>query len=123
MGDSRMKRKVFFASLALLALLASTAVSAATVERGPYLQLQTEHSITVRWRTNVETDSVVRYGTSVDNLDQSRTVNGGTTEHSVTLTGLATDQRYYYSVGDTLEALAYRAAAWRACSNPHLGHW
>ena len=105
MGDSRMKRRVFFTSLGWLALLASTTLSAAVV-RGPYLQLQTDDSVTVRWRTDTATDSVVRYGALADNLNQSVTVAGSTIEHSVRVTGLAADQRYYYSVGDSIGALA-----------------
>src|SRR6185436_4979693 len=36
---------------------------AVSVTRGPYLQLGTHNSMIVRWRTNVATDSQVRFGT------------------------------------------------------------
>jgi PKD repeat protein len=90
----------------LLALMLSGAVQAASVTRGPYLQLQTETTITVRWRTDVSTDSVVRYGLAPGNLDQSVQVAGLRTNHSVALSGLATGQKYYYSVGDSIAAIA-----------------
>ena len=59
----------------------------AAVTRGPYLQMQTDDGITVRWRTDLATDSVVRYGATPGSLDQSVTVTGTRTEHEVALTG------------------------------------
>ena len=58
------------AALAVALLFAGLAQPAAaqSVTRGPYLQLGTPTSITVKWRTDVATDSVVRYGFSPDSL-------------------------------------------------------
>jgi PKD repeat protein len=89
-----------------LGLLASFTVHAQTVTRGPYLQLQTDDGITIQWRTDIATDSVVRFGATAGNLDQSVTVAGLTTEHSVSLTGLGAAQTFFYSVGDSIAALA-----------------
>ena len=88
------------------ALVFCAPVQAQTVVRGPYLQLQTEEGVTVHWRTDSSTDSVVRFGTSAGNLSNTVTVSGSTTEHSVQLTGLAPAQKYFYSVGDSIGALA-----------------
>ena len=44
------------------------AATAATVTRGPYLQLGTPSSIVVRWRTDAATDSEVRYGAAPGSL-------------------------------------------------------
>ena len=76
------------------------------LQRGPYLQLGTDSSIVVRWRTKNPASSRVAYGTSVGNLDQS--VEDGTlvTEHEVTLAGLTADTTYFYSIGSTTEVLA-----------------
>jgi hypothetical protein len=90
----------------LMGLMVSTAGQAASVTRGPYLQLQTETSIIVQWRTDAGTDSVVRYGLTPGNLDQSMTVAGTRTNHSVALAGLAVNQKYYYSVGYSSTTLA-----------------
>jgi len=90
----------------LIGLMVSTAGHAASVIRGPYLQLQTETGMIVRWRTDTGTDSVVRYGLTPGNLDQSMTVAGSRINHSVQLQGLAGNQKYYYSVGDSSTALA-----------------
>jgi hypothetical protein len=69
------------------------------VVRGPYLQLGTPNSVTVRWRSLVDTDSVVAYGSSPDNLTSSVADATATTEHVVQLDGLDADTKYYYSVG------------------------
>ena len=106
MGNSGKRRAAFSVGVLLLGLLASATAFAAAVVRGPYLQLQTDDAITVRWRTDIATDSVVRYGTAVDNLDQAVSVPGSTTEHRVRLDGLPSGQQYYYSVGDSIAPLA-----------------
>ena len=70
--------------------------------RGPYLQMQTDDGITVHWRTDIPTDSVVRYGASAGNLSSSVVIAGARTEHAVELTGLGAAQKYWYSVGDSI---------------------
>ncbi|MCU0991010.1 MAG: metallophosphoesterase, partial [Xanthomonadales bacterium] len=101
-----MKRLSKLAAMALLTLLAAAPLFAASVVRGPYLQLQTDAGVTVRWRTDAATDSVVRYGATPGNLNQSVTVPGLTTEHTVRLDGLAAGQQFWYSVGDSSAPLA-----------------
>ncbi len=94
-------------AIALVAIPTSMAhAQSAEVIRGPYLQMGTPSSVTARWRTDTATDSVVRYGLSSSNLDQSTSVAASTTEHEVALTGLSANTRYYYSVGDSSGALA-----------------
>ena len=44
--------------------LALSEAGAATVTRGPYLQMGGPAGIVVRWRTDVATDSRVRYGSA-----------------------------------------------------------
>jgi hypothetical protein len=78
----------------------------ATVTRGPYLQQGTHDSVVVRWRTALATDSRVRFGNAPGNLTRSVDDAAVTTEHEVTLTGLAADTTYYYSVGSTTGVLA-----------------
>jgi acid phosphatase type 7 len=71
----------------------------ASVARGPYLQKATQNSIIIRWRTNVATDTRVRYGTSPSSLSNTVVVPQFTTEHSIELTGLQVNTQYYYSIG------------------------
>ena len=77
-------------------------VSNLQLVRGPYLQMQTDSEMTVRWRTDSATDSVVWYGLSEGSLTNSVSVAGSRTDHEVQITGLATHQKYYYSVGDSV---------------------
>ncbi|MCP4308035.1 MAG: metallophosphoesterase family protein [bacterium] len=67
--------------------------------RGPYLQLTTPNSTTIRWRTDLLAESVVRYG--FDPSDLALSVSDPTlrTEHEILLPGLSPGTRYYYSIG------------------------
>jgi hypothetical protein len=87
-------------------LVGVTAAASYSVVRGPYLQKGTQSGVTVRWRTNAPTDSVVRYGSSPTALTQSATLTTLTSEHEVSLAALAADTRYYYAVGSSAEMLA-----------------
>ncbi len=77
----------------------------ATLTRGPYLNLGTQTSMFIRWRTNIATNSKVNFGTSSGSLSQSVTDNGSTTEHIVNLTGLSANTQYFYSIGSTTQTL------------------
>jgi len=91
--------------LCLMGLLVSP-VWGQTVTRGPYLQQQTDDSIIVRWRTDIATDSVVRYGTDSATLSFSVAGTVNSTEHTVLVNGLADATRYFYSIGDNSSTLA-----------------
>jgi len=67
--------------------------------RGPYLQIGTRTSITVRWRTNLPTDSRVQFGLDPESLSDSASDDEVTTEHIVTLSDLLPDTKYFYAVG------------------------
>jgi phosphatidylserine/phosphatidylglycerophosphate/cardiolipin synthase-like enzyme len=55
-------------------------------------------SVRVNWRTNVNSNSIVRYGLTPA-LGESTIVNNSVTDHSVTVSGLLSARAYYYSVG------------------------
>ena len=55
-------------------------------------------SATVTWATDEPATSTVNYGTSATALTSTATVAGLVTSHSVPLTGLAANTRYYYQV-------------------------
>ncbi len=95
--------------------------SSATVTRGPYLQMGTNNAMTVRWRTNVATDSRVQFGTSAGNLNQFASDAALTTEHEVRLTGLAANTRYYYSIGSSSTVLAGNDANHFFNTSPNAG--
>jgi hypothetical protein len=54
-------------------------------------------SATIYWETNVDSDSTVRYGTTAG-LGSTASASGSSKVHSVLLTGLAKNVRYYYTV-------------------------
>lgn len=99
----------------------SNVVSALEITRGPYLQLNTPSSIVVRWRTDQETTTVVRYGTSPTQLNQTKTVSGSRTEHEVALTNLNAASEYYYSVGNSNTTLAGGNSDYRFITSPQPG--
>lgn len=92
--------------LLMLLLVCTPTARATTLTRGPYLQLATPESITVRWRTDAPTASSVDYGLAPDALSSQSTLAPLTTEHIVTLGGLTPDTIYYYAVGSGTGHLA-----------------
>jgi hypothetical protein len=78
----------------------------ATLLRGPYLQVATTNSIIVKWRTFEETTSRVRFGLAPEQLVFSVLDGSPVADHEVSLTNLAPNTRYYYSVGTSLTPIA-----------------
>jgi hypothetical protein len=76
----------------------------ATVTRGAYLQKLTPNSVTVRWRTDIPTNSKVQYGTSLS-YGGTATDAVVTMEHIVTLTGLTPGTQYFYSIGSATQTI------------------
>ncbi|MFQ5652366.1 MAG: metallophosphoesterase [bacterium] len=77
-----------------------------SVTRGPYLQVGTPTSVIVRWRTDESVDSRVVYGPSPGSLNGVVESSQQTTEHEMSVTGLAPDTKYYYAVGTSATILA-----------------
>jgi 3',5'-cyclic AMP phosphodiesterase CpdA len=80
-------------------------VTTVSLTRGPYLQLGNENSVTVRWRTNIPTNSTITLGNSFGaytNTIDSTTI---TTEHTVKISGLTADTKYYYTIGSSVLVL------------------
>ncbi|WP_298364989.1 metallophosphoesterase [uncultured Lutibacter sp.] len=87
-------------------LTPSTAmVGAATVDRGPYLQLGTPTSVIVKWRTTTATDSKVNYGTALGSLNSSESNEALTTDHEITLSNLSPSTIYYYEIANASNIL------------------
>ncbi|MBK7997503.1 MAG: immunoglobulin domain-containing protein [Verrucomicrobia bacterium] len=75
------------------------------IVRGPYLQSVTTSNIIVRWRTDLPTESRVRYGLTAfsPTFEVARTEL--VTDHSVTLPGLTPETRYFYSIAAGVQVL------------------
>lgn len=105
------RRSFLLSTLALSAidyttLLAETPKSNPTIVRGPYLQRTTENGVVVMWRTDVECESRVNFGTSQDNLSYIYESSSLTTEHIARIVGLAPKTKYYYEIRAEGELLA-----------------
>ncbi|HCQ01087.1 MAG TPA: hypothetical protein DIT99_10500, partial [Candidatus Latescibacteria bacterium] len=72
----------------------------ATITRGPQVVRDTTFA-DIRWKTNKQTDSVVKYGTTKTALNDPVRTDAdslGTFLHSVRITGLTKSTRYYYQI-------------------------
>ncbi len=83
-----------------LQLLGNDAFSAA-LSRGPYLQSGSQDGITIRWRTSTAQNSKVELGTVYGTYPVVVNDASSVTEHIVRVTGLSTDTRYYYRIGNS----------------------
>lgn len=92
-------------SILLCLIFLKMPIVAQTLTRGPYLQMGNETAITIRWQTDVPTNSRARFGTSNGNLNQTVVDNNLVTEHELRLTNLSPDTRYYYDIGTTISIL------------------
>lgn len=104
-----MVRQVFVRLICLLAFGVGASLSglqSAELRRGPFLQIPTPDGITIRWRTDVACESLVRYGPQSDFLEFSVSDPAPVTEHEVRLSGLTPSTRYFYTVGSPAETLA-----------------
>lgn len=95
-------KKLLLVAPVMLLLLSTSAQSTITV--GPYLQSVTPNSIKVKWRTDSLTASKVMYGTSIGNLNMIAEDTTLASRHTLALTQLSPDTRYYYAIyeGNTL---------------------
>jgi hypothetical protein len=75
------------------------------LSRGPYLQMGTPTSAIVQWRTDIATNSLVRFGRSVDDLSTAVFDSAATTDHRVTLRGLTPNTTYFYSIATGTQTL------------------
>ena len=85
--------------VAILLLLAISGYS--QLIRGPYLQVATQNSMIVRWRTEVPSTSHVKYGVAFNDQNMTAEDNMLVNDHEVKITGLLPETRYFYSVGSS----------------------
>ena len=88
-----------------LSLIGNPSGGSATLTRGPYLQLGTPSSVVVRWRSNIATNSTVKYGLTASSLNLTASNASSVTEHEIKLSGLTANTKYYYSIGSSTQTL------------------
>lgn len=101
---SPMKSFVLHA-LMLLGLFAGGSVKALEMVGAPEAQV-TGSTAVIRWTTNTESGSRVRYGTKADMLTQRAESEGVGVRHEVKLEGLQPGTTYFFSVGSARKLLA-----------------
>lgn len=77
--------------------------SALQITAGPTLEFQGTSAI-IRWTTDVECGTVLKYGLDPDHLNHRAEGSVGL-QHEVTLPGLTSGQRYHYSAGTAKKSL------------------
>jgi hypothetical protein len=106
----------------LLVFLMVSPLLAVEVVDGPHVEVSAKGAV-VRWRTDVESGSRVKFGVSKDQL-QTQSGVGVTTNHEVTLVGLKPASVYYFNVGTAKRVLKegeFTTAAMGASASPDLG--
>ncbi len=92
----------------LIACSFTSTLFSQTVTRGAYLQKGGKTTITIRWITSSATNSRVRIGTSYDATGNYPTIindAASVLDHTVNVTGLTADTKYFYSVGSSTTVL------------------
>jgi hypothetical protein len=117
----RAEKWVLAAAFLAVGFLDASAVAAAVVTRGPYLQRGSPTGAVVRWRTDVNTESRVRYGLTPTSLTGIADSASGVTDHSVTISGLSPDTVYYYSVGTSTQTLLGGDSTFFFRTHPFVG--
>lgn len=77
----------------------------AALTRGPYLQMGNQTGVTLRWRTNIPTNSKVQAGTTYGTYTLTATDAAQTTDHVVRINGLMAGTKYFYRVGSTVQTI------------------
>jgi predicted MPP superfamily phosphohydrolase len=85
--------------------LTGLATLSGTLTRGPYLQVGNQTGVTIRWRTDIATNSRVTWGTAFGTYPNTVDDAALTTEHIVRVNGLLADTKYFYTIGSTTQTL------------------
>lgn len=88
-----------------LQLIGNDVAGGAVLTRGPYLNMGNESAVTLRWRTDVATNSRIEVGTVHGVYTLAATNATVTTEHEVRITGLSADTKYFYRFGSSTQIL------------------
>lgn len=73
--------------------------SSTSITRGPYMTVATSSSVTIQWKTDLDCNTEVTFGTIAGNLNKQVSNSAITTNHSILVTDLLPNTKYYYSVG------------------------
>ena len=91
------------------------------ITRGPYLQKGNSNSMTVKWRTNTSTESIINYGTTLGALSSTVSENTLKTQHELLIPGLIADTKYYYEIADADGVYVVESSEMYVKSSPNVG--
>ncbi len=93
----------------------------ASLYREPYLQKATVDGITIKWKTDAPSNSRVWFGSSVDDLSNIELVDELTTNHEVRISGLESDTKYFYKIGNSEQEFIGGTSDFFFKTNPNIG--
>ncbi|WP_064196839.1 MULTISPECIES: metallophosphoesterase [Emticicia] len=79
---------------------------AQNLTRGPYLQQLSSNGVIIRWRTDIQSNSIINFSTAESSSTFSQKIEESTQEHIVQLTNLQPNTKYFYSVVSGAKTLA-----------------
>jgi methionine-rich copper-binding protein CopC len=79
--------------------------SGALLTRGPYMNMGNQTAVTLRWRTDVATNSKVEVGTAHGSYPVVFNDASSVTNHEIRITGLSPDTKYFYRFGSSTQIL------------------
>ena len=89
-------KKIFFLIVCFFAY--NRICTSQTITRGPYLQLRTQSSIEIRYKTNTACESRIKIGLSPTSLNTEFLLSPLVVDHIVSLNGLLAKTKYYYAI-------------------------
>lgn len=92
------------------------------VTRGPYLQKGNSNSMTIKWRTNTATESIINYGTALGALNSTVSDNTLKTQHELLIPGLTANTKYYYEIADNDGVYVAESSDMYIKSSPNIGN-
>lgn len=92
-----------------------------SITRGPYLQKNNETGITIKWRTLSQQNSKVWFGTSLEVMTDSILIDEAVLDHVITIDGLESGTKYYYTVGNSNESLSLPDSSYFFETHPKQG--
>ncbi len=94
-----MYKFTFLLPIFLLLFWANSFAQSDTIIRGAYMNIATDSSITILWRTQDATNSEVKIGTSLGNFTHIFQDTSHVRDHSLRISGLLPSTNYFYTVG------------------------
>ena len=101
--------------------LTAYAAIPAAITRGPYLQKGNSNSVTIKWRTNTSTESIINYGTSLGALGSIAFDNTLKTQHELIIPSLTANTKYYYEIADSDGVYVAESSEMYVKTSPNVG--